>query len=587
MAGLKSKVDFDLRTGSGANTSGKTPKTQLLYLKYQFENELGANIYRDGMERYCIKIEERLSELRDLVPVVYSGDHYFDDLGFMYLVVQNPSILDKWGMISTKEKMDVESKKAPPALNKPNLKLRRVNDMTRVNTNNIFMGLYKYESEGYTLYYRCEEPLGNELTDQKRLYVFSYVENGNVDLIMADKYCLLKFSLLNKPRNCRLELAKRARYCRSSSANASSLLTRLMEIDESATTQVPRNPNFLKLHAGYLFPEINRRREAHLLKSNPHHGPKLISLGPGDTTEPIPPLISEAMELKAKALSTPLGYTGYGFEPGEFSLRSAIAHRLYPSLNIKPSEIFVSDGAKCDIARLQLLFGSNVSVAVQDPSFPVYVDTSVILGQTGGFLDHLHQYDNIAYMKCTPENNFLPDLSSIPRRDIIFFCSPNNPTGVAPSRSQLEHLVMFAKAHGSIIVYDSAYSMFISDGSPKSIYEIPGARKVAIEINFFSKCVGFAGVRLGWTIVPDDLRYSDGSLVIDDCRRVMATCFSGASNIAQAGGIAFCSGIASHGECKCCDCPRHWVWTSRRRLSSGVEGKLLSITSSHTESPTS
>ncbi|KAI5071058.1 hypothetical protein GOP47_0013309 [Adiantum capillus-veneris] len=144
------------------------------------------------------------------------------------------------------------------------------------------------------------------------------------------------------------------------------------------------------------------------------------------------------------------------------------------------------------MASSQLLFGPKVSVAVQDPCFPVYVDTSVIVGQTGGFLDHLHQYNNVAYMRCTPENSFFPDLSLIPRTDIIFFCSPSNPTGVAASKTQLERLVGFAKANGSIIVYDSAYAMYISDGSPKSIYEIPGAREVAVEISSFSKCAGFA-----------------------------------------------------------------------------------------------
>ncbi|MCO5560862.1 hypothetical protein L7F22_014482 [Adiantum nelumboides] len=160
----KSKVNFDLGT-NGAETSGKIAKTQLLYLKYQFENELDAKIYRDEMERYCVKIEERLSELRDLVPVVYSGDRYFDDLGFMYLVVHNPSIVDKWGMIGTKEKVDVEPEETPLALNKTNLKLRRINDMTRVNTDNTFLGLYKYDGGDHTIFYRCEESLLNELTD--------------------------------------------------------------------------------------------------------------------------------------------------------------------------------------------------------------------------------------------------------------------------------------------------------------------------------------------------------------------------------------------------------------------------------------
>ncbi|MCO5583722.1 hypothetical protein L7F22_037636 [Adiantum nelumboides] len=304
---------------------------------------------------------------------------------------------------------------------------------------------------------------------------------------------------------------------------------------ESSSNQVPRNPNMAKLQAGYLFPEIARRRSAHSLK---YPDAKIISLGIGDTTEPIPLPISSAMEAKARALSTPKGYSGYGAEQGKKPLRAAIAKRLYGNLNVKETEIFVSDGAKCDIACLQLLFGPQVSMAVQDPSYPDYVDTTVMVGQTGGFLTDVQQYDKIGYMKCGPENSFFPDFGSISRKDIIYFCSLNNPTGAAATRSQLEELVAYAKKNGSIIVYDSAYAIYMSDDNPKSIYEISGAREVAIETGSFSKYAGFTGVRLGWTVVPDELLYSDGFPVINDFNRVMSTCFNGASNIAQAGGLA-------------------------------------------------
>ncbi|KAJ6989620.1 aminotransferase ALD1-like [Populus alba x Populus x berolinensis] len=160
-------------------------------------------------------------------------------------------------------------------------------------------------------------------------------------------------------------------------------------------------------------------------------------------------------------------------------------------VQIKETEVFVSDGAQCDIIRLQLLLGSNVSIAVQDPSFPAYVDSSVIIGQAGDFEDKSRMYGNIEYMKCVPQTNFFPDLATTSRSDIIFFCSPNNPTGHAATRQQLEQLVKFAKKNGSIIVFDSAYAAYITDDSPRSIFEIPGAREVAIEVSSFSKFAGF------------------------------------------------------------------------------------------------
>ncbi|KAK8959608.1 hypothetical protein KSP40_PGU007941 [Platanthera guangdongensis] len=290
-----------------------------------------------------------------------------------------------------------------------------------------------------------------------------------------------------------------------------------------------------KLRAGYLFPEIARRRAAHITK---YPDAQVISLGIGDTTEPIPEVITSSMAMKAHALSTVEGYSGYGAEQGNKQLRASIASTYYSDLGIEEDDIFVSDGAKCDISRLQLLFGANVKIAVQDPSYPAYVDSSVIMGQTGLFQKNVEKYGNIEYMRCTPENDFFPNLSTVSRPDIIFFCSPNNPTGSAASRDQLTKLVQFAREIGSIIIYDSAYAMYISDDSPRTIFEIPGAKEVALEISSFSKYAGFTGVRLGWTVVPKELLFSDGFPVAKDFNRIVCTSFNGASNVVQAGGLA-------------------------------------------------
>eukprot|EP00884_Botryococcus_braunii_P000832 jgi/Botrbrau1/1074/Bobra.0076s0039.1 len=304
----------------------------------------------------------------------------------------------------------------------------------------------------------------------------------------------------------------------------------------AATTQVRRNPNFAKLQAGYLFPEIARRREAHRAK-NP--GVKIISLGIGDTTEPIPPFIADAMQRSAAGLGTLEGYSGYGAEQGQGALREAICNRFYGSLGRKPNEIFVSDGSKCDIGRLQMMFGRDMTVALQDPAYPVYVDSSVIMGMTGDYNPTHKNFDNILYMPCRPENNFFPDLSQVARTDLIFFCSPNNPTGAAATRRQLEELVAFARKNGSIIVYDAAYALYISNPDcPRTIFEIPGAEECAVETCSFSKYAGFTGVRLGWTVVPEQLKYADGFPVINDFNRIMTTVFNGASVIPQAGGLA-------------------------------------------------
>lgn len=287
---------------------------------------------------------------------------------------------------------------------------------------------------------------------------------------------------------------------------------------------IKRNPNLAKLKSGYLFPEINKRKQEFLAENSTA---KLISFGIGDTTQPIPSSIANALSEAGKKLGTVEGYTGYGPEQGYANLREQIAKKIYRDL-VKPSEIFISDGAKCDIGRLQMLFGPQISIAIQDPAYPVYVDGSIMQG-----------IDQIIYMPCKPENHFFPDLENTPRTDLIYFCSPNNPTGAAATKEQLEKLVKFAKANKSIIIFDAAYANYIQDPKlPKSIFEIDGAAEVAIETSSFSKIAGFTGVRLGWTVVPDKLKYEDGSQVKNDWNRLISTLFNGASNIAQHGGLA-------------------------------------------------
>jgi LL-diaminopimelate aminotransferase len=296
---------------------------------------------------------------------------------------------------------------------------------------------------------------------------------------------------------------------------------------------IRRNTGFSNLTAGYLFPEIAKRRREYAAS---HPDAKIISLGVGNTTEPLTPHITSALAKYASALGTPEGYSGYGDEQGNTALREKIARVFYGG-KIAPEEVFISDGAKCDIARIQTLFGRDVNVAVQDPAYPVYVDGSVVAGAAGANTGS--GYEGITYMNCTPENNFFPDLTKIQKDSLIYFCSPNNPTGAVATREQLKTLVDFANANGCIIIFDAAYFCFIRDEKlPKSIFEIEGAKTCAIEVNSFSKPAGFTGVRLGWSVVPNELKYADGSSVRADWNRVMTTLFNGASNIAQAGGLA-------------------------------------------------
>jgi len=297
-----------------------------------------------------------------------------------------------------------------------------------------------------------------------------------------------------------------------------------------------RNKNFANLSSGYLFPEITKRKTVYL-KAHPEA--KIISLGIGNTTEPLTPHIVEGLHAEVSKLGTKEGYIGYGLDDtGLAPLRKQIAEVLYKKL-ITSDEVFISDGAKCDIGRIQYLFGSDVSIAVQDPAYPVYVDGTVMIGAAGPLKADGSGYQGITYMPCTSANGFFPDLASIPSNALVYFCSPNNPTGAVATRSELASLVKAVKAKGSIIIFDSAYSSFIRDPAlPLSIFEIDGARECAIEVSSFSKPIGFTGVRLGWTIIPRELKFADGSSVATDWTRLMTTIFNGASNIAQSGGLA-------------------------------------------------
>ena len=294
-----------------------------------------------------------------------------------------------------------------------------------------------------------------------------------------------------------------------------------------------RNENLAKLQSGYLFPEINRRKKE-FLKNNPDA--KLISLGIGNTTEPLTPYITNSLKKAAEEMGNLGGYTGYSDEQGLNELREKISKVKYNN-EISSEEIFISDGAKCDVSRLQVMFGNKVSIAVQDPAYPVYVDGSVIMGTTGEYKDD--KFEGVSYIHCTSKNCFFPNPKQIKKADLIYICSPNNPTGEVATKEQLKELIKFAKKNKSIIIFDAAYSEYIEDKSlPKSIYEIDGAKEVAIEVNSFSKSIGFTGVRLGWSVVPKELKYDDGSLVIKDWNRIVTTLFNGASNIVQKGGLA-------------------------------------------------
>ena len=306
------------------------------------------------------------------------------------------------------------------------------------------------------------------------------------------------------------------------------------------------NENYLKLKAGYLFPEIGRRVSA-FVAASPDAAKRLIRCGIGDVTEALPLASREAMHAAVDELADRATFKGYGPEQGYDFLRTAIAQNMFRDrgINVADDEIFVSDGSKCDTGNILDIFGQGNRLGIPDPVYPVYVDTNVMAGNTGDG-DASGRYEGIHYLPCNESNGFMPDVPQNEALDLIYLCSPNNPTGAAATRAQLEAWVKYAKSHGSIILFDAAYEAFITDADiPHSIFEIPGARDCAIEFRSFSKHGGFTGVRCAFTVIPKELMAktrSGESLPLHPLwSRRMTTKFNGASYIVQKGAAALFS----------------------------------------------
>ena len=300
------------------------------------------------------------------------------------------------------------------------------------------------------------------------------------------------------------------------------------------------NDNYLKLKAGYLFPEIARRVNT-FVESNP--SANIIKLGIGDVTEPLPEACRTAMIKAVEDMGDRSTFKGYGPEQGYGWLRETIAAQDFQSrgCDIDGSEILVSDGAKCDSGNILDIFGKNNKIAVTDPVYPVYVDTNVMAGNTGENNDK-GEYDGLVYLPISADNNFLADIPT-EKVDLIYLCFPNNPTGATATKEYLKAWVDYAKANNAIIFFDAAYEAFITDDSlPHSIYEIEGAKDCAIEFRSFSKNAGFTGTRCAFTVVPKQLtaKAADGSEVElwKLWNRRQSTKFNGVSYIVQRGAEA-------------------------------------------------
>jgi LL-diaminopimelate aminotransferase len=298
------------------------------------------------------------------------------------------------------------------------------------------------------------------------------------------------------------------------------------------------NSNYRKLAAGYLFPEIARRTEAYL---NEHPETNIRKLGIGNTTEPLTATVLAGLHRGVDKLAARESYSGYGDEQGDRRLREKLAeYYRRRKVQLKPKEFFISDGAKPDSGNIQSIFSLGNVVAVQDPAYPVYVDSNVISGRTGEHVPEQGLYKGLLYMPCNEDNGFIPAPPD-EKADLIYLCSPNNPTGAVATHTQLKRFVDYARKNKAVIIYDASYSEYIEDDSlPKTIYEVEGAEECAIEINSLSKFAGFTGVRLGWTVVPAALTVEDSRP--DEVRtmwnRRQSTFFNGASNIVQEGALS-------------------------------------------------
>lgn len=296
------------------------------------------------------------------------------------------------------------------------------------------------------------------------------------------------------------------------------------------------NENYLKLQGSYLFAAIAKKVAA-WQAANPDK--EIIRLGIGDVTQPIAPAIVDAMKKAADEMGNAATFRGYAPEQGYEFLRSVIAEHDFKArgCDISADEIFVSDGAKCDSGNIQEIFGPENRIAVCDPVYPVYVDTNVMAGRTGTFNESTGRYDNVVYMPCTKENRFLPELPKEPA-DLIYLCFPNNPTGEAIRKEELQKWVDYANENHSLIIFDAAYEAYIrEEGIPHSIYECEGAKTCAIELRSFSKKAGFTGVRLGFTVIPKELK-AGGIRLHDLWMRRQGTKYNGTPYIVQRAGEA-------------------------------------------------
>jgi LL-diaminopimelate aminotransferase len=268
------------------------------------------------------------------------------------------------------------------------------------------------------------------------------------------------------------------------------------------------NENYTKLKASYLFADIARRINA-FVAANPSK--PVIRLGIGDVTEPLPQVCLDALHAATNEMGQRATFKGYGPEQGYAFLRDAVAQHDYAArgCQIAADEIFISDGSKCDCGNIQEIFAQDVRLAIPDPVYPVYVDTNVMAGRTGANVND--RYEGITYLDCTPANGYVPSIPPV-ATDLIYLCFPNNPTGAVATRAQLTAWVAYAKANKAVILFDSAYEAYIRDPAiPHSIYEIEGAREVAIEFRSFSKTAGFTGLRCAYTVVPKALLAFDAA----------------------------------------------------------------------------
>lgn len=291
------------------------------------------------------------------------------------------------------------------------------------------------------------------------------------------------------------------------------------------------NPYYSRLPESYLFSTIAARIAQY---RDTHPSARIIRLGIGDVTRPLVPAVVEAMHAATDEMAKKASFRGYGPEQGYAFLREAVVRGEYASRNVdvSPDEVFISDGSKCDVANFQELFSSDCRVAIPDPVYPVYLDSNVMAGRSGNVAPDGH-FDGVVYLAADADNDFQPSVPDVPA-EIIYLCSPNNPTGTVLTRATLEKFVEYALAHGSVILFDAAYSAYIRDeGLPHSIYEIPGAKKCAVEFRSFSKTAGFTGVRCACTIVPHEMPELHAMWL-----RRQTTKFNGVNYIVQRGAEA-------------------------------------------------